>query len=135
MLAVGMVVTLLSALAHPFAPNGAVVIALMCAMAIGQSVAFPNVAAIISRSADPSRTGQILGLNNAMGALARVIGPLCAGLAFAGISINGPFFLAAFILAPAIWLALSASRRAPPLAPAAPEAQGEDVMKTEAERP
>jgi len=113
MLAVGMVVTMISAALQPFAPNGAVVIALMCSMAVGQSVAFPNVGALISRTADPSRTGQILGLNNAMGALARVVGPLCAGLAFAGVTINGPFFLAAFIMAPAIWLALSASRRAP----------------------
>lgn len=113
MLAVGMALTLVSALAQPFAPNGAAVIALMCCMAVGQSVAFPNVGALISRTADPARTGQILGLNNAMGALARVVGPFCAGLAFAGISISGPFFLAALMLAPAIWLALAASRRAP----------------------
>ncbi len=113
MLAVGMALTLASALGQPFAPNGAAVIALMCCMAVGQSVAFPNVGALISRTADPSRTGQILGLNNAMGALARVVGPFCAGLAFADLSIHGPFFLAAAMMAPAIWLALSASRRAP----------------------
>ncbi|MFP5448384.1 MAG: MFS transporter [Caulobacterales bacterium 32-67-6] len=130
MLAVGMALTLVSALAQPFAPNGAVVIALMCTMAVGQSVAFPNVSALISRTADPHRTGQILGLNNAMGALARVVGPFCAGLAFAGISISGPFFIAALMLAPAIWLALAASRRAPAI-----EAEIEAAPEAKASRP
>ena len=58
------------------------------------------------------RQGQILGLNNAMGAAARVAGPFCAGLAFAGISLEGPFWLGALIVAPSIWLALIAARRA-----------------------
>jgi predicted MFS family arabinose efflux permease len=87
-------------------------IALMCLTAIGQSVAFPNVGSLISRTADPRKQGQILGLNNAAGALSRVIGPFCSGLAFAGLSINGPFFMGALVVAPAILLALSASRRA-----------------------
>jgi len=90
------------------------VIALMCFTAIGQSVAFPNVGSLISRTADPYRQGQILGLNNACRALARVIGPFCSGLAFAGISINAPFILGAVVVAPAILLALSASRLAGP---------------------
>ena len=135
MLAVGMILTMISAALQPFAPNGAVVIALMCAMAVGQSVAFPNVGALISRTADPSRTGQILGLNNAMGALARVVGPLCAGLAFAGVTINGPFFLAAFAMAPAIWLALSASRRAPAFASKIEAPPVDEAEAGEAPRP
>jgi MFS family permease len=75
-------------------------------------VAFPNVGAMISRTADPHRQGQIMGLNNAGGALARVVGPLSAGLIFEQV-LNGPFLLGAAVVAPAILLALSASRRAP----------------------
>jgi MFS family permease len=112
MLAVGMAITLVSSAAQPFSTGSVMTIALMCLTAIGQSVAFPNVGALISRTADPHRQGQILGLNNATGALARVIGPFCAGLTFSGITIDGPFFLAALVVAPAIFLALSASRRA-----------------------
>lgn len=114
MLAVGMAMTTVAIVLQVFSVNGVMVIALMCLTAIGQSVAFPNVGSLISRTADPYRQGQILGLNNACGALARVIGPFCSGLAFAGISINAPFILGAVVVAPAILLALSASRRAGP---------------------
>ncbi|MFN3511755.1 MAG: MFS transporter [Phenylobacterium sp.] len=112
MLAVGMALTMVCSALQPFSVNGVMVVILMCLTAIGQSVAWPNVSALISRSADPHRQGQILGLNNATSALARVVGPFCAGLAFAGISVNGPFFLGALVVAPAIALALSASRHA-----------------------
>ncbi len=87
-------------------------IALMSLSAIGQSVAWPNVSALISETADPHRQGQILGLNNAMGALARVIGPFCAGLSFSGLTIHGPFIQGAIVVIPAIFLAAAAGRRA-----------------------
>jgi len=112
MLAFGMLLTMVCVATQPFSTGAAMTIALMCLTAIGQSVAFPNVGSLISRTADPHRQGQILGLNNAAGALSRVAGPFCSGLAFSGISINGPFFLGAMVVAPAILLALSASRRA-----------------------
>ena len=88
--------------------------ALMCVTATGQSVAWPNVGALISRTADPHRQGQILGLNNAAGAFARFVGPFCASQAFTWISLDAPFFQGAMVVAPAILLALSAARRAPP---------------------
>ena len=110
MLAIGMGLTVVAAASQPFSINMPMVIALMCLTAIGQSVAWPNVGAMISQTADPHRQGQILGLNNATGALARVVGPFCAGLIFP-VNINGPFVLGALVVAPAIFLALAASRR------------------------
>ena len=61
--------------------------------------------------------GQVLGLNNACGAFSRFVGPLCAGLAFAHVSHNAPFVMAALVVAPAILLALSAVGRASPSSP------------------
>ncbi|MDP1737038.1 MAG: MFS transporter [Caulobacter sp.] len=110
-LAVGMGMTVLSMLLQTVSTGGVMTTALMCFSAVGTSVAWPNVGALISRSADPHRQGQIMGLNNAAGALSRVLGPLSAGLVFAQV-INGPFILGAAVVAPAILLALSASRRA-----------------------
>ncbi len=112
MLAVGMGVTAVAAALQVVSVGGPMTIALMCVTAAAQSVAFPNVGAIISRTADPHRQGQILGLNNAMGALARVVGPTCAGLVVPVVR-DGPFILGALVVAPAILLALSAVRRAP----------------------
>ncbi|HQN52395.1 MAG TPA: MFS transporter, partial [Phenylobacterium sp.] len=112
MLAIGMGVTAIAAALQVVSVGGPMTIALMCVTAAAQSVAFPNVGAIISRTADPHRQGQILGLNNAMGALARVVGPTCAGLVVPVVR-DGPFILGALVVAPAILLALSAVRRAP----------------------
>ena len=112
MLAAGMAVTLVGQLLQPLSTGAPMVIALMCLTAIGQSVAWPNVSAMISDTAPEDRQGQILGLNNAMGALSRVAGPLFAGLSFAGISPNAPFIQGALIVAPSIWLAIIAAKRA-----------------------
>jgi MFS family permease len=112
MLAVGMAITMCCIGLQPLSTGGPMTIGLMTLSAIGQSVAWPNVSALISETAEPHRQGQILGLNNATGALARVIGPFCAGLSFSGISIHGPFIQGAIAVAPAIFLALSAGRRA-----------------------
>jgi MFS family permease len=111
MLAIGMALTVVGAGLQVLSPGTTATIALMCVTAVGQSVAFPNVASLITRTADPHRQGQILGLNNACGALARVVGPFCAGLIFP-ININGPFLMGAIVVIPAIFLAISASRRA-----------------------
>src|SRR5258707_7263765 len=114
MLAIGMAMTVLGSLLQPLSTGLVTTTLLMCVTAVGQSVAWPNVGALISRTADPHRQGQILGLNNAAGSFARFVGPLSAGLTFASISINAPFIQGALIVAPAIHLALSAARRAPP---------------------
>jgi predicted MFS family arabinose efflux permease len=111
MLAAGMALTVAAMTLQIFSTGGVMTTFLMCLTAMGQSVAFPNVGAMISRVADPHRQGQIMGLNNAAGALARVAGPLAVSLVFAA-HINGPFVLAALVVAPAIFLAVSASRRA-----------------------
>jgi len=114
MLALGMGLTVIATAVLPFSLGLITTTALMALMAFGQSVAFPNVSALISRNSDADRQGQVLGLNNATGALARVTGPLCAGLVFSTISINGPFWMGAAIVAPAIFLALSAGRAVKP---------------------
>jgi MFS family permease len=112
MLAIGMVITVISMALQPFSSTGLWAIVLMTTIAIGSSVAFPNSGALMSRSIDPDHQGQIMGLNNALGALARVVGPFCAALIFSGVSVNGPFVLGAAVVAPAIYLAVAAGRSA-----------------------
>jgi MFS family permease len=111
-LAGGMALTVIGCAAQTLSTGIVMTTALMAVTALGQAVSWPNVGALISRTADPDVQGQVLGLNNAVGAFARFVGPLSAGLAFAGISINAPFVMAALVVAPAIALALSAAGRA-----------------------
>jgi MFS family permease len=111
MLAAGMAGTVLCNALQTVSPGGIFTVGLMALMALSQSVAFPNSGALLSRSVDPDHQGQIMGLNNATGALARVVGPQF-GLALLMININGAFYLGALIVAPAILLALAAGRAA-----------------------
>jgi MFS family permease len=110
MLAAGMVLTVIAQILLPFSRGMVSATIFMSLMAFGQSVAFPNVAALISRVSDTSRQGQVLGLNNAMGALSRFVGPLCASMVFSRFSIEGPFWMASIVIAPAILLAIRAGR-------------------------
>jgi MFS family permease len=91
----------------------ATVLPILTLTALGQSVAYPAVAALISRATDPSHQGQMLGLNNAGGSAARVVGPLCAGLAFSGLHEDAPFWIGAVAVLPAIGLAWSTRRPRP----------------------
>lgn len=112
MLAAGMFGTVITMALQPFSRGDWTTIALLAGTALCSSVAFPNVAALLSRNVDSDHQGQVMGLNNAAGAFSRVAGPFTAGLVFAGISVNGPFWIGAAIVAPAIVLAISAGRKA-----------------------
>ena len=112
MLAVGMAGTVIATAALPFGGGGWITYALMAAMAVASSVAFPNAGAMLSRAIDEHHQGQIMGLNNAISALSRVAGPQAASWFFAGVSVDSPFFVGALVTAPAIFLALAAGRAA-----------------------
>jgi MFS family permease len=105
-LAAGMALTALATIALPFS-QGWSVVALLGISALGQSVAWPNVSALISRNAESGHQGQYQGLNNATGALARLTGPLSAGLVFASFGVDAPFYLAGLLVIPAIFFALA----------------------------
>jgi MFS family permease len=112
MLAVGMAGTVIAMLLQPFGNGGWETYALMAMTALCASVAFPNAGALLSRVIGENDRGQILGLNNAANALSRVVGPQAASLVFSAVTVNGPFFLGAVIVAPSILLALAAGRAA-----------------------
>jgi MFS family permease len=112
MLAVGMVGTVAAMIAIPFADGHWPTYALMAGMALCSSVAFPNSGALMSRSIDEHSQGQIMGLNNACGAFARFAGPSGAAFVYSAISVDGPYFLGALVVAPAILLALAAGKAA-----------------------
>lgn len=101
----GMVVQLVS-------PNWPVAMAGFFTVSFGQSLTFPNIAALISQAAPPERQGEMLGLNMAGNCLARIGGPLYAGAVFAGVSIGAPFATAAMLVVPALVMATQVARRA-----------------------
>ena len=109
MLAFGVAVAALCLAAQPFSATGAATVWLMALMSLGQSLAYPNTAALISRATDPDHQGQVLGLNNAMDAISRLLGPQAALALFAWRA-DAPFYVAAGVTAPTVLLALAAGR-------------------------
>jgi MFS family permease len=113
MLALGMMVTALFMALQPFSLGALTIVPFLAFTAFGQSVAWPNVSALISRNAEWEHQGQYLGLNNAMGALSRVVGPSIAGFLFSNAGVNVPFYFAGLMVLPAIGFAWAARRQRP----------------------
>lgn len=67
-------------------------------MPVGTALLFPTSTSLVSRRAAPKETGLTLGVHQAFGGVARMIGPLWAGLAFEHIGIRSPFWIAAAVM-------------------------------------
>jgi MFS family permease len=80
---------------------------------VGQSICFPNIAALISHSAPPHRQGEMLGLNMSGMALARIGGPVLAGQLFSLVAISAPFGFSALLILPALVFATQIRGRTP----------------------
>jgi DHA1 family tetracycline resistance protein-like MFS transporter len=89
--------------------------------AIGRSLQQPTLSALISKYSDPSEQGAVFGLFHGLSSLARVVGPVIAGLVYERHP-TGPFLTGgALALAVAAWtMGLRISQSAAP-APAAAE--------------
>lgn len=71
-------------------------------LAIGSGTFNPSNSALVSRSADPQEQGSILGLNQSLASLGRVLGPAVAGFIFES-HVDLPFYLAACLTCIAAW--------------------------------
>ena len=67
-------------------------------MPVGTALLFPTSTSLVSRRAAPKETGLTLGVHQAFGGVARMIGPLWAGLAFQYVGIRSPFWIAAAVM-------------------------------------
>lgn len=104
-LTAGMALTTLCASLQPFSIGAWMIVGLLAVSALGQSIAWPNVSALLSRNVDWEHQGQYLGLNNAVGAAARLVGPSIAAVTFSNIGVDAPFFSAGLMVLPAIFFA------------------------------
>lgn len=67
-------------------------------LAAGYGIASPALSSLVSKQAAASEQGRILGVNQSMGSLARVIGPLIGGAAYQWGGEAAPFFTSAAVL-------------------------------------
>jgi len=95
---------------HLFPGHPWLVPAITAVTAFGMSLTMPNVSALISRSVDPDRQGQMLGLNMASGSIARILGPIVAGVIYSSLGPDWPFLIGALFAIPAAIMAINAGR-------------------------
>ncbi|HVS66613.1 MAG TPA: MFS transporter [Thermoanaerobaculia bacterium] len=80
-------------------------------VALGNSFLYPCTTALVSRSARRAHeTGQILGVQQAVGGLARIVGPLLAGSLFGRLGPGSPFLVSGVLMVAASFWALRLPR-------------------------
>ena len=79
-------------------------------MALANGCITPSVTSLLSKAADPRDVGQVLGVNQSFGSLARAVGMGLSGVAY-GIEFHIPFLAGAFIMLTCIWLSQSLERK------------------------
>ncbi len=107
LLLAGLVLLAIGLIVVPFARNLPVLAAAFAALAIGLGLVQPALNSLISRRAGGGEQGQVLGVTQSVGSLARIVGPPAAGYLFAGLGHGSPFFGGALIVALAFLLALN----------------------------
>jgi DHA1 family tetracycline resistance protein-like MFS transporter len=79
---VGAAALVLGLVLVPLTPDTRVLIAATCLMGVAQGLCNPTLSAYISKVAPQAHLGGILGISSSINALARVVGPAVAGLAY-----------------------------------------------------
>ena len=65
---------------------------------------------MVSRLSDPADQGATLGVSQSLASLARIVGPVWAGLAFDGLGITVPFLISAALMLVACAISVVAVR-------------------------
>ncbi len=93
------------------APSWAIVIAGCVLMPLGFGINNPSIQGLLSRAAPDEHQGAYLGLNQSLGSLARVVGPVLAGALFLYGDAALPFFVSAGLLLIATVIAFGYRKR------------------------
>lgn len=124
LIAMSMLLTAISLGFLPFATTWPSLLAMLGLLAVGSSLARPPIFGLISNLTSPREQGTTLGVAQSFGSLARILGPIFAGVTFA-LSPTVPYVACAGVSLVAVFVAWTRLVRAPlePLAePNAPEA-------------
>jgi len=86
----------------PFGPTYASYFFIAGFLSFGMSLINPTLAAMVSQNATATEQGEVLGLSQGLGSLARATGPFCGLLTF-GVDVRLPYLIGA-VIAAALWM-------------------------------
>jgi DHA1 family tetracycline resistance protein-like MFS transporter len=75
-----------------------VLVVALAGLVVGQGLAGPSIAAVVAGRAHAERRGAALGVQQAAGGLARVVGPTAGGLAFQHVAVPAPYLGGAVLM-------------------------------------
>lgn len=101
----GTAVLAVSLFTIPFIPTPGLMFVLVPFWALATGLTFPSLASLVSRETDRESQGAMLGGQQVVGGIGRVLGPLWAGALFEAIGIGTPFLVGAVLVALAALLA------------------------------
>ena len=83
----------------------------MTLLAIGNALANPSLSSLVSKEADDIERGAVLGVYQGASSLARVAGPIYAGVVFVRLGPATPFEIAALCMVPALVMMMALPKR------------------------
>ncbi|HQP93766.1 MAG TPA: MFS transporter, partial [Thermoanaerobaculia bacterium] len=96
-----------------FVPGLGLLAVVVILIPIGTALLFPVTTSLVSRVAGAGEVGQTLGVQQAFGGIARMVGPMWGGAAFQHLSPGAPFWLSAALAAALLFYAVRFARLAP----------------------
>ncbi|HZS82969.1 MAG TPA: MFS transporter [Stellaceae bacterium] len=115
---------LLGLIAIPFATSLAILLGATALLALGMGLTQPSLNSLVSRQSGAHEQGEVMGVAQSTGSLARILGPALAGFLFGHYGRNAPYYAGAVLLLFVHILAHRLRRRDEPLlAPKSPQAR------------
>lgn len=118
----GLVLIAFGLVVMPFAHDLPPLIVALSALALGMGAMQPSINSLISRRAGEAQQGEILGVAQSVGSLARVVGPIAAGALFSDFGRSSPFLWGGALVGAALLIGWQLPRLAvaPPHPPPGP---------------
>jgi len=127
----GLVLLAIALALLPLAPPTVPMVAVFCLMAVGQGISNPSLQALISRGTPEHEQGFVLGTNQSLSALARVVGPAAGGAIYTTIGPAAPFYGGAVVVFGSVALAwVAVRRRSQALETASAETEGAEAASS-----
>ncbi|GIV19202.1 MAG: tetracycline resistance MFS efflux pump [Armatimonadota bacterium] len=82
----------------PFMPSTGWLLVALAMMAVGGGVAGPSLNSLLSKLAPADRRGEVFGVTQSLGSLARVFGPAWGGWSFGHLGMGAPYVTAAMLM-------------------------------------
>jgi DHA1 family tetracycline resistance protein-like MFS transporter len=111
LVSVGTALLALGLAAAPFTPPLIPLLVALGAIAVGQGIASPLLSSLLSKASPGKERGEVLGVSQSLGSLARIFGPLWGGLLFDRAGPAGPYVTTAVVMVVATGVAWSLAHR------------------------